>query len=109
MPNGPSRPSADRAWRLNEHGSEHGMVLVHRAARHRCGQIISSACVGSIPILFGLSLGRTLDPVHIPRTIDRDEQQRAFVRLGPGLMNRLAGHVVERARPQFMALPLLML
>jgi hypothetical protein len=27
MPNGPSRPSADRAWRLNEHGSEHGMVL----------------------------------------------------------------------------------
>src|SRR3954451_2442621 len=69
----------------------------------------SPACGGSIPILFGLSLGRTLDPVHIPRTIDRDEQQRAFVRLGPGLMNRLAGHVVERARPQFMALPLLML
>ena len=65
--------------------------------------------LGRSPDLLGLGLRRTIHPVHIPRTIDRNEQQRAFLQRGAGLLNRLAGHVIERPRLYLLPLPALVL
>src|SRR5439155_1263626 len=44
------------------------------------------------------AFGRAIRYVEIPWAIDRDEDQIAFIGLGPRLVNQLARHVVEGAR-----------